>query len=192
MPAAPNPVYPLVPHPVSERGAVRELRVSVHGIGDARLSLRYQLEAELAGVLIPEPAPPRHTDALWRHTCFEAFVGRANGEYREYNFSPSGAWAAYHFRGYREGMVPLAASQSPSLRWRGGEDLLELDVTLDLSGLWQSAERRLRLGLAAVIEDRTRVLSYWALSHPLAKPDFHHDGGFVLDLDRPATIKLGE
>ena len=43
--------------------------------------------------------------------------------------------------------------------------------------------RGLRLGLAAVIEDKARVLSYWALKHPAEKPDFHHAGSFVVELD---------
>ena len=41
----------------------------------------------------------------------------------------------------------------------------------------------LRLGLAAVIEDKARVLSYWALKHPAEKPDFHHADSFVVELD---------
>jgi hypothetical protein len=41
----------------------------------------------------------------------------------------------------------------------------------------------LRLGLAAVIEDKAQVLSYWALKHPAEKPDFHHADGFVIELD---------
>jgi hypothetical protein len=41
----------------------------------------------------------------------------------------------------------------------------------------------LRLGLAAVVEDKARVLSYWALKHPAEKPDFHHSDSFVVELD---------
>ena len=40
----------------------------------------------------------------------------------------------------------------------------------------------LRLGLAAVIEDRAGVLSYWALKHPVEKPDFHHADSLVVAL----------
>jgi hypothetical protein len=45
----------------------------------------------------------------------------------------------------------------------------------------------LRLGLAAVIEDKTGIFSYWALRHPSAKPDFHHPDSLVLELPAPAT-----
>jgi hypothetical protein len=37
--------------------------------------------------------------------------------------------------------------------------------------------------LSAVVEDRARVLSYWALKHPAEKPDFHHPDGRVIALD---------
>ena len=61
---------------------------------------------------------------------------------------------------------------------------VELAVSLDLSWLARSvAGRGLRLGLAAVVEDKARVLSYWALKHPAEKPDFHHADSFVVELD---------
>ena len=35
---------------------------------------------------------------LWQTTCFEAFLRAPGGEaYREWNFAPSGDWAAYDF-----------------------------------------------------------------------------------------------
>ena len=36
--------------------------------------------------------------------------------------------------------------------------------------------------LSAVIETTDGAMSYWALAHPSAKPDFHHPDSFVLDL----------
>jgi hypothetical protein len=43
---------------------------------------------------------------------------------------------------------------------------------------------RLRIALAAVIEDDNGELSYWGLRHPHAKPDFHHPNGFALEVVR--------
>ena len=40
----------------------------------------------------------------------------------------------------------------------------------------------LRLGLTAVIEDRTQGLSYWALKHAAEKPDFHRAESFQVAL----------
>ena len=177
----------LQPHPTTDRGAlptqVKELAVDVSRL-NGKLVLLYRLTAELAALRLPEPRPPARTDGLWRHTCFEAFIGYATGgEYWEYNFSPSGAWAAYHFTEYREGMEPLMKGAPPMSRLHTGDDQLHLEVTVDLSWLARSATGAgLRLGLSAVIEDRAQVLSYWALEHPAEKPDFHHAGGFVIDL----------
>jgi hypothetical protein len=177
----------LLPHPAIERGAipgvVEELAVDVSRL-NGKLVLLYRLTGDLAALRLPEPRPSVRTDGLWRHTCFEAFIGNgAAGEYWEYNFSPSGAWASYHFTGYREGMAPLMKGAPPMLRLHTGEDHLQLEVTVDLSWLVRSgADSALRLGLSAVIEDRAQVLSYWALKHPAEKPDFHHAEGFVIDL----------
>lgn len=177
----------LLPHPVSEPGAIQglveDLSVDVTRL-DGKLVLLYRLTGELEALRLPEPRPSSRTDGLWRHTCFEAFIGRVGAtEYWEYNFSPSGAWAAYHFTAYREGMEPLMKGAPPLLRLHAGEEQMQLEVTVDLSWLSRSsADAGLRLGLSAVIEDRAQVLTYWALKHPGEKPDFHHADGFVVEL----------
>lgn len=177
----------LLPHPVSEPGAIQglveDLTVDVTRL-NGKLVLFYRLSGEIEALRLPEPRPPSRTDGLWRHTCFEAFIGRVGAtEYWEYNFSPSGAWAAYHFSAYREGMEPLMKGAPPQLRLHAGDDQVQLEVTVDLSWLARSsADAGLRLGLSAVIEDRAQVLTYWALKHPAEKPDFHHADGFVVEL----------
>ncbi|HEY6124484.1 MAG TPA: DOMON-like domain-containing protein [Steroidobacteraceae bacterium] len=179
----------LLPHPVSEPGAlqdlVHELSVSVVREQAGQLKLIYRLAGDLDALQLPEPRAAVRTDGLWRHSCFEAFIGHAGGpDYREYNFSPSGAWAAYHFSAYREGMAPLMKGSPPTVTPRIGSETVELTALLDLSWLPRSAaDAGLRLGLAAVVEDRARVLSYWALKHPAEKPDFHHADSFVVELD---------
>lgn len=186
---APTPVrHRLLPHPASARGAVQEL---IEGVtvdvrfADGQLLLAYCLTGEINALRLPESRPSARTDGLWRHTCFEAFVLRPGAaEYWEYNFSPSGAWAAYHFTGYREGMAPLMQGAPPAMKSVVAEDTLELEVVVDLAWLTRNPSGAgLRVGLAAVIEDRARMLSYWALQHPGAKPDFHHVDGFTVELD---------
>jgi hypothetical protein len=179
----------LLPHPVSERGAsqdlVQELSVAVARTGPDQLKLTYRLSGDLAALRLPEPRPAVRTDGLWRHSCFEAFLGHAGAnDYWEYNFSPSGAWAAYHFTNYREGMAPHMRGAAPGIAVHAGSETVELAATVDLSWLTRSPSGvGLRLGLAAVVEDRARVLSYWALKHPAEKPDFHHADSFVVELD---------
>ena len=62
-------------------------------------------------------AEPWRADELWRTTCFEAFL-RPAGEksYREWNFAPSGNWAAYDFTAYREGMNRAEVDSPPYIR----------------------------------------------------------------------------
>ena len=179
----------LLPHAVSAPGAlqdvVHELSVLVSRPEPSELKLSYRLSGDLDALQLPEPRPAIRTDGLWRHCCFEAFIAHGGGpDYWEYNFSPSGAWAAYHFTACREGMAPLLKGAPPAFTPRIRTDSIELSVRLDLSWLTRStAGTGLRLGLAAVVEDKARVLSYWALKHPAEKPDFHHSDSFVVELD---------
>jgi hypothetical protein len=174
---------PLVPHPATPGHAVRELTVVVDRPASTELTLTYRLSGELQDLRIPEPRAPQRADGLWRHTCFEAFVGDSEGPtYWEYNFSPSGAWAAYQFTSYREGMHALLEGAAPLTTLRTTADSMEMKVVVDLSWHVRAAASRLRLGVTAVIETRERGLSYWALKHPAAKPDFHHADSFVLPL----------
>jgi len=141
-----------------------------------RLEIVFTLHAELAALELPQPCPPARTDGLWRHTCFEMFLRRAGeDEYREYNFSPSGAWAAYQFTSYRSGMT--GSLHAPvEAHWHSGADLLELGVVLECPN------GALRLGCSAVIEGKGGALSYWALIHPSENPDFHHADAFNVEL----------
>jgi hypothetical protein len=129
--------------------------------------LRFDLLGLWSEIALPEPAPPVRTDGLWQTTCFELFVADDVG-YREYNFSPSGAWAAYRFSDYREGVAEL-----------------EMDaLRIELFGPSISIEADLGIGdrafaLTAVIEEKSGAKSYWSLAHPPGKPDFHHRDCFV-------------
>ena len=103
-------------------------------------------------------------------------------EYREFNFSPSGEWAVYTFRGYRNGRE-LENEHSPGIVVHKTMDRLELAVEI-CQGLLPHG-RPLRLGLSAIVEDVAGDLSYWALRHPPGKPDFHHTDAFALQMRNP-------
>jgi hypothetical protein len=51
-------------------------------------------------------------------------------------------------------------------------------------GEWSDIDRAAtwRLGLSAVLEEADGGKSYWALTHPHGKPDFHHADCFALEL----------
>jgi hypothetical protein len=120
---------------------------------------------------------------LWQHTCFEAFIAVAGeAPYREFNFSPSGQWAAYGFSDYRErnGWV---ASQAPSIRFERTPDTLSLVAVMAAADLPPSNVDNPRLlGLTAVIGAVDGSKSYWALRHPAGQPDFHHRDGFTHEI----------
>jgi hypothetical protein len=164
----------LSPHPDTPSAAIQALEVEVGRLDPDALSLTYRLRGDIARVRLASPAAPARTDALWRTTCFEAFLKPEGGEgYLELNFAPSSQWAAYVFTGYREGMAPLDVP-APSIVLTADADVLELVVTV--RGLPPGP---CRLALSAVIEEAGGAKSYWALAHRAERADFHADVGFA-------------
>jgi len=173
----------LARHPQTPSGAVEGIDVLLQFAPGASLSLDFVLEGDVSRLRIPEPGSPGRADGLWRHTCFEAFLMAGEGPgYREFNFSPSGEWAVYDFRGYRNGGEP-EAGLAPTIGVHRARNRLQLEAQIDRDSLPRGGS--LRLGLSAVVEDADGVLSYWALRHPPGKPDFHHADSFVLHLALP-------
>jgi hypothetical protein len=163
-------------HPDFTCAAVNAIDVDVVRAPTGDLSLTYRLEGTMSGIHLPEAARPARADGLWRRTCFEAFVGVGSG-YLEFNFSPSGEWAAYRFAGYRTGMANADDIAAPRIETRVNQTSCEMRVRLNLP-----PDAAGPLGLTAVIEETSGRVSYWALNHPPGKPDFHHSAGFVLEL----------
>jgi hypothetical protein len=158
--------------------AVRGLRVTLETVADCGLALRFDLDADPGSVVFPCESPARFTDGLWRHTCFEAFIGASGGAYREFNFSPSTEFAIYDFAGYRDGMRPLLWGEAPTIAADARDLTIRIGVPATL--LMFDGSGAIHLGIAAVIEQPGGALSYWALHHPAAKPDFHDRGGFIV------------
>ena len=174
----------LTAHASTPNDAVRSLGVELRVEDPGMLVFRYSLDADLSRVRIPPSGTGGRADALWRHTCFEAFLATADGPgYHEFNFSPSLDWAVYRFSTYREGMSPAEVGQAPEISVRRRDDGLELQSTVRLGHIAELRQsRRLRVALAAVIEEGNGKLSYWGLRHPPGKPDFHHPDGFALEV----------
>jgi hypothetical protein len=147
------------------------------------LALTYVLKGDIARLRIASLRQARQADRLWQHTCFEAFVStKGSADYYEFNFAPSGEWAAYSFRRYRDGSPLIDAELAPQIAIRDGRDRLELDATVRTDRLAIIRPPSvLRLGLSAVLEAKGGILSYWALKHPPGKPDFHHSDSFALE-----------
>ena len=181
--AAESVHFSLACHPGTPSQAIQGISAVVGTARDGNLTVAFALAGDIHSLRIPEPRTSRRADGLWQHTCFEVFAMVGDGPgYREFNFSPSGEWAVYAFRGYRDGSEP-AVELTPGIVVRRTEDRLELDAKICQDVL--PPGRRLRLGLSAVVEDADGVLSYWALRHPPGRPDFHHTDAFVLPLVLP-------
>ena len=176
----------LTAHPSTPNDDVRSLEVRLRAEEPDILRFQYLLVADMARVRVPPSGAGGRAEALWKHTCFEAFIAPADAPgYHEFNFSPSLDWAIYRFSAYREGMSPAEIGQAPKISVRRGDDELELQSAVRVGHLAELRDaRRLRIALAAVIEDDDGGLSYWGLRHPPGKPDFHHAHGFALDVAR--------
>jgi predicted GIY-YIG superfamily endonuclease len=167
-------------HPGCESPSVTAIQVQLVR-RSGRFRLRYSVLGDIEALALPDERPPARLDELWRHTCFEAFIRSGEAGYCEFNFSPSGEWAAYRFDSYRAGMRPLEMA-APAIRTRTARRELCLDVQLS------EPVGASHLNLTAVIEEKSGTKSFWALAHPPeGPPDFHHPACFVLELPPPGT-----
>ena len=174
-------VLRLSPHPAAPPDAVKLVTVQIdrdHG----GFQLLYSVEADPARLIVPPVQEPLRADGLWRTTCFELFLLDEQGSYREFNFSPSTKWAAYGFRGHREGRDNLAVESPPAIGSASESFglLLSVSVPVDVGA-------STRIGLSAIIEETGGRKSYWALAHPPGEADFHHRDCFALDLPPAAS-----
>jgi hypothetical protein len=137
--------------------------------------LDFAIAGPVEQVLWPPPAAAQRQDDLWRSTCLEAFFqAPKTAGYWELNFSPSHAWAAYAFDGYRTGMRAAPMSQ-PTVDAKTAPNGLFLRALLPVQALAPFA------GVAptAVIETRDGEKSYWAPAHAKDTPDFHTLAGMA-------------
>jgi hypothetical protein len=174
-------------HAHPEGGAPAGLTLQVRGAWeDGDFCLDYRVQGDCRLLVLPTPAAPVDADALWRHSCFELFLADPQtSAYREYNFSPSGQWAAYGFSAYRQRQAGFSPVAPLAATWRvsAGEVALQLRLP---GAAWPVRPGAVgRLGLSAVLEERAGGLSYWALAHPPGRPDFHRRTAFALTLAIP-------
>ncbi len=175
--------FELLPHPTTEPSPPFTLWASAERSAafgaSATLNLWFGVTAPRSRFLLPGPAAEAtRRDELWRTTCFECFL-RQEGQapYREWNFAPSGDWAAYDFTATREGMRPAPIANPPYIRTEDNLTWWGLGATLSIP-----AEPNFTLALSAVIEGQDGRISYWALRHPSEQPDFHHPDCFAARL----------
>ena len=166
-----------------------DLRISAQlQLGERSLILFYLLEGQWDSLSFPQTAKtPGFQDELWKTTCFEIFLQRAGElDYQEWNFSPSGNYAHYHFLKYRERTVdvPPQKLQSPIIIdkqdqiWK-----LKVEIPWETVGSSRLTEKW-NYSLAAVTHDKIKnERHYWALTHAGPKPDFHDARSFTGSLE---------
>lgn len=165
----------LIPHPAFVPAKVQKLAVRWGRVRGGEMMLRFRLDG-CEALVLPPVQPARRADGLWQTTCAELFLALPGGCYREFNFSPSGQWAAYDFRGYRSGMSDYEPVRAPRIDRDQGRSVSTLTVFLpesEFAGVQFAA-------LAAVVEEQGGRMSYWATRHAGLKPDFHEPTCFVL------------
>lgn len=179
-------------HPATPCTTLAAVEASLTQAPCGALDVHYRLSGDVRRLLVPASQPPAPTDGLWQHTCCELFVAVA-GEpaYREFNFSPSGQWAAYAFDAYRQRAAHPLSIPAPRSRLQVTEEGVELFVELAPDALPRTAPGTvLQVGLSTVVEARDGTFSYWALRHPSPRPDFHHRDAF--DLTLPASRQAAQ
>jgi hypothetical protein len=175
--------FDLVPHPATPPTEPFRLWVNVEHSGafgaTASTNLWFCVAAPAVQFVVPPVIEePVRAEDLWQTTCFEAFL-REPGEnsYREWNFAPSGEWAAYDFTSHRDGRTDAEVT-TPYIRVEDNLTWWAVGSTIAVP-----AASRWELGLSAVIEEVDGTKSYWALAHPEGdKPDFHDAACFTAHL----------
>lgn len=174
--------FDLIPHPATPPADSFRLWATVDYAGSfgavATCNIWFGVAAPLHRFRISQSNDPRRRDELWKTTCLEAFVQSEGATaYREYNFAPSGDWAAYDFTARREGMDEAQLANPPYISLEDNLTWWSLGATFVME-----AGRKWTLGLSAVIEESEGTKSYWALAHGGDTPDFHDPSCFTARL----------
>ncbi len=152
-------------------------------IQTGRLSIQYELTADMAEIILPVRAErPARRDKLWEETCFELFAApRGSERYWEFNLSPSGHWNVYRFGSYRQGMQEEERFRELPIRMECLNNILRLSLEVGTE-IFMPKPCSLDIGITAVVRTGTGNNAYWALSHTGTEPDFHKRDSFIITL----------
>ncbi|MBW4605137.1 MAG: DOMON-like domain-containing protein [Calothrix sp. FI2-JRJ7] len=146
------------------------------------LTIRYTLLGDIQQVNIAPPETPQRKNELWLDTCFEFFIGAENSPgYWEFNLSPAGHWNIYRFDNYRQGMQEETAFTTLLFNVKHNSDSLTLTLNVNLDKII-SVDQPIEVSITTVIKSINGDVSYLAVSHKGAEPDFHLRESFVIEL----------
>ncbi len=147
------------------------------------LKINFELSAPLNQIIIPALAEkPTRKNRLWEDTCFELFIGiKGTDPYWEFNLSPSGYWNVFRFDDYRKGMTEETTFSRLPFYVTHTPDSLKMFLEIKMNELLPP-DQLLNAGISAVIKNNHGDITYWALTHPGPKPDFHLKDAFCIEL----------
>ena len=173
----------LVCHPATPpSGPIFKLWANIDHAGSlgavASTNIWFGIGAPAGRFVIPSEGEAARAENLWESTCFEAFLRIPGADaYREWNFAPSGNWAAYDFTSHRDGRADADVA-APYIRVEDNLTWFAVGATIAVP-----SRKTFELGLSAILEEKDGTKSYWALNHPEAgKPDFHDAACFAAHL----------
>jgi hypothetical protein len=174
--------FNLKPFSKLERSLQFELSGNLERL-DRMLYVKYILSGDLSTVEIPPLATmPTRQHELWLNTCFEFFIAIPHQtNYWEFNLSPAGHWNIYSFTDYRQGMEWETAVTQLPFQIQIQDNCCQLTLAFDLSSII-TTDSALKVGISAVVKIDRDLVTYWALTHPSTKADFHQRESFSLDL----------
>jgi hypothetical protein len=147
------------------------------------LSIHFAVSGDINNIVLPEPSAAARKHDLWKATCFEFFLAvKDRPEYWEFNLSPSGNWNVYAMDAYRQiNMREESAYAQFPFEFTQTNNELSLDVAVNLSRLFRR-QSVLLIGITAIIQATDGSETYWALTHPGPRADFHLRESFVIEL----------
>jgi len=171
--------YTLKPH-VDNPPVDLSVAVSMSRPQKSKWMLVYELVGRIDSIIIPNESLFGNGRNLWEETCFEFFVRHPDGEYLEFNFSPTGKWSCFSFSSYRCGMTDLELRNDPKSVVKSHAEKYRFEVSLDLDGigLKKYSEPELVIAITSVLKMRDQRYCYYALDFADGQPDFHDMAGF--------------
>lgn len=146
-------------------------------ISNQTLRLRFELEGNLENLSWPDFEETRFVKGLWESTCFEIFLfDQFSEKYREWNFSPSGAYWCADYQSYRGRYEERVEVKKPSISafHSDRESYLQVDFPLE--------DIHSQLNLCCVLNFNDG-LQYYALQHSGQRPDFHRKQDAFLEFN---------
>ena len=173
--------FSLYPFPSTEAPA--NLKITGNIARDENLlTISYTILGDIQQVNIAPAETPQRLHELWQNTCFEFFLGAKNSPgYWEFNLSPARHWNIYRFDNYRQGMEEETAFTTLPFTVKHNSDSFDLALDINLDKIIP-VEQPIEVAITTVVKSTNGDVSYWALSHKGAEPDFHLRESFVVEL----------